>query len=298
MACGDKQFRVEAANAFFGRRHKTCVDLETADAVSLDGTSFKVSDLDTDYQVWFDLDNLSTPPTPALGETLVEVDISTGDNVSTIALAVETALEAVGGGDKFYVEVETGGCVCIEVFALGEAKSASADVDTGLPVETNLVGSYSDLGCLAEDFEFSPEISETDITCHQEGETPIDKIVTGLTLEIELGLLDTSKDRIKELIGEGIGNLYTPAGGTELIGMGSSSLGKSAFDVGGELRLVPVNDASRSWVFPLAVAKLSSLTYSGVEKQVLTMTFSALVDRKVRPEINFAYCGVVDQNIR
>jgi len=296
MACGEKQFRVEAANAFFGRRQKTCVDLEGATAVSLDGTSFKISDLTVDYQVWFDLDGGSTPPVPAAGETLVEVDIATGDNVATIAAALKAALDALS--DKFYTEIELGGCVCIEAFELGLAKNDSADVDTGLTITQPIIGSYSDLGCLAEDFDFAPELSEVDITCHQEGETPLDKIITGFSLDVELGLLDTSKERIKELIGEGVGQTYTPGGGSELIGVGSSSLGKSGFDIGGELRLVPTNDPSRTWVFPLAVAKLASISFSAVEKQVLTMTFSVLLDRKVRPEINFAYCGVADQNIR
>lgn len=299
MACGEKQFRVEPSNIEFGRRHKTCIDLSSAVAVSLDGTSFKISDLDTDYQVWFDLDSGSTAPTPGAGETLIEVDVATGDTVTTMANALKAALEtAIGGEQKFYSYVEAGGCVCIEVFMLGEAKSVGVDVDSGLTIEENTVGSFSDLGCIAEDFEISPELTETDVLCHQEGESPIDKIITGMTLEIEVGLLDTSKERVRDLIGQGVGNTYTPAGGTELIGLGSKTTGKSAFSVGGELRIVPISDRSRSWVFPLSVAKLSSLTYSGTERQVLTMSFSVLIDQKVRPEVNFAYCGEPDQNIR
>lgn len=299
MSCADKQFRVEAANAFFGRRQKTIVDLASATPAGLDGTHLLISSIDTDYYVWFDLDNLSTDPAIA-GRTGIEVDISTGDNAKAMTDALVSAMEAVVEGlDKaFYAESAGLTCASIEVFKLGEAKNTSADGDTGLTVTEQITGSYSDLGCLAEDFDFSPEVSVTDITCHQEGETPLDQVITGFTLEIELGLLDTSKERIKELIGQGIGQTYTPAGGDELIGIGSSSIGKSSFDVGGELRLVPVNDADRAWVFPLAVAKLSSLSYSGVEKQVLTMNFTILLDRKVRKEINYAYCGKVDQNVR
>jgi len=295
MSCGDKDFRVEAANAYFGRRQKTCIDLETATPAGLDGTYFLLSDLNTDYYVWFDLDAGSTDPAVA-GRTGVEVSITTGDNVATMAAALKAALDALT--DKFYSAVELGGCVCIEVFALGLAKNDSLDGDTGLPVTQTTIGSYSFLGCLAEDFEFAPETSEVDITCHQEGETPLDKIVTGMTMEIELGLLDTSKERLKELIGQGIGQTYTPSGGSELIGLGSNSLGKSAFDIGGELQIIPVKDATRAWTFPIAVPKVSSLSYSAVEKQVLNVAFSVLLDRKAKGAVNFAYFGVTGQNVR
>ena len=299
MACGEKQFRVEPANAFFGRRHKTCIDLEGSSAVALDGKHFLISSVSTDYYVWFNLDDSSTDPAVA-ERTAIEVDIALADSALGVAAKLKSAIDAVvSGTDKeFYSDLETGGCVCVETFKLGEANSASADGDTGLKVTTELIGSFSDLGSLAEDFDFAPEVSETDITSHQDGETPIDKVITGFALDIELGLLDTSKERIRELVGQGIGSTYTPTGGTELIGLGSSSLGRSSFDIGGELRIVPVNDASRAFIFPLAVAKLSSLSYSSVEKQVLTMNFSVLLDRKVRPEVNFAYCGEVDQDIR
>lgn len=299
MSCSDKEFRVEAANVEFGRREKTVVDFASATAAALGDTHFLVSSTTVDYYVWFNLDAGGTDPVVA-GRTGVEVAINTADNAKAVVDAIVSALGAVdeSGKPAFYVAAVNLTCLCIETFLLGEVLNASADGDTGLTFETQLKGSFSDLGCIAEDYDFSPEITETDITCHQEGETPLDKVVTGFTLDIEIGLLDTSKERIKELIGEGLGQTLTPAGGSELIGLGSASIGKSSFEAGGELRIVPVNDPTRSWVFPLAVAKLSTMSYSGVEKQILTMTFSILLDRKVLNEVNFAYFGERDQVVR
>ena len=300
MSCTEKQFRVEPANAEFGRRHKTIIDLAAATAAALADTSFKISTKTGDFQPYFDLDGGGTPPTAETGYTLVEVAILSTMNAKAISDAIVAAMNAVleGGEKAFYAEAVGLTCLCIETFLLGQAKNESADIDSALVITTQTIGSFSDLGCLAEDFDFSPELTETDITCHQEGETPLDKVVTGLTLELELGLLDTSKDRIKELIGQGIGNLDTPVGGSELIGIGSASIGKSSFEIGGELRLVPTKDPLRSWVFPLAVAKINTMSYSGVEKQVLTIGFSVLLDRKVRKEVNFAYFGERDQDVR
>lgn len=59
-----------------------------------------------EYRMWFDLDNSSTPPAAA-GRTLIEVNVTSGDSANTIALAIETALEAVGSGAVFSVEVTT-----------------------------------------------------------------------------------------------------------------------------------------------------------------------------------------------
>lgn len=300
MACNSRVFKIESANAFFVRRQKSCIDLEGATPAALADTSFVVSSTEASYQVWFNFDGTGAAPTPANGETLVEVAVATGENVKTMAEAVSAAVDALTGaeGKEFYTKIENCECVCIEAFKPGEVLAATADVDTGLPIETQRVGSFSDLGCLAEDFSLETEVETTDITCHQFGSTPVDRIVTGITAEIELGLLDSSPERFKDLVGQGIGGTCTPVGGTELVGLGSGSLGKSAFDVGGELRFVPVGNEDDAYIFPLAVPNFSSISFSATESQVMTVTFSILLDQCTKEQINFFYRGKPDQDVR
>lgn len=64
-------------------------------AGSLGGTYFIMSSPSTTYWVWYDVDDGSTPPSPGGGETLVEVDISSGDIASVVATNTKTALDNV-----------------------------------------------------------------------------------------------------------------------------------------------------------------------------------------------------------
>ena len=50
----------------------------------------------TEYYVWFDKDNASVDPA-VIGKTGIEVDISTGDNATTVALNLALALNAIVG---------------------------------------------------------------------------------------------------------------------------------------------------------------------------------------------------------
>ena len=59
------------------------------------GEYFQInSPLGGEFLVWLDLDNGSTAPTPASGQTLIEVDIATGDTAIQVATAVATAINA------------------------------------------------------------------------------------------------------------------------------------------------------------------------------------------------------------
>ena len=58
------------------------------------GEYFKVSSSTTDYYVWYDIDNGSSVPT-VTGLTGIEVDIATNDTAAQVAVATQTAIDAI-----------------------------------------------------------------------------------------------------------------------------------------------------------------------------------------------------------
>ena len=59
------------------------------------GDYFRISDTQTNYYIWFDLDNGSINPSAAnVGRTGIEVNIATGDTAVTVAANMNTAINA------------------------------------------------------------------------------------------------------------------------------------------------------------------------------------------------------------
>lgn len=299
MGCNTQDFRIEAVNAFWGKRNKTCVDLSGADPAALDGTHFLISDLDTEYYVWFNVDASSLDPAPA-GLTGIEVPLNSTDTYMQIATALETAILApIAGEKKFYTHLESGGCLCILTASYGEVVSPSSDVDTALDIENKISGIGGDLGCLAD----SPTITlgeETQtITKHQTGNIPIGSIITGFTAEVTISLLNVDENMYNLLLANGSGASFTPDGGTTLYGVGQNQIGRSSSEVGGELNLVPVNisDNSRTWTLFNASPSINGPTFSSTEAQTIEVTFTGFLAKHVNDDINLWAFGDPTQDI-
>ena len=76
---------------------------------SLDGLYFDISSTTDSYRVWFDVDNSGTAAPASGGRTLVEVTtLATGDGAAAVAGKLETAIEAINGGNDFEVDDGSG----------------------------------------------------------------------------------------------------------------------------------------------------------------------------------------------
>jgi len=101
-------------------------EVTAKEAASLEGGEhFTIQSSETDYYVWYDVDNASSDPqTP--GRTGIEVDISSGDTAEEVAAATQAAINAVAD----FSAAAMGEAVVIRTAADGEAVDA-CDADTG-----------------------------------------------------------------------------------------------------------------------------------------------------------------------
>lgn len=109
----------------------TTVDELTSD--SLGGKYFLIDSPTTSYYVWFDVDNLSTDPTP--GGTGIEVDISAGDSAVVVAAALQVALDAQAD----FSATVYGDTVEVTNAVVGSVSDA-VDVDTGFTINVLVQG--------------------------------------------------------------------------------------------------------------------------------------------------------------
>jgi hypothetical protein len=93
---------------------------------TLDGADyFYISSTATDWYVWFDVDNGSVDPA-ITGRTGVEVDISADDSATTVATALQTALDLLTN----ITATSSGAVVTVTNDTAGAVKSEAIDVNT------------------------------------------------------------------------------------------------------------------------------------------------------------------------
>lgn len=268
--------KIAPHDAFYEAAEAVCVDLAGKLPADLDGTYFSVYGEDnTQYAVWFDVDDLSTAPTVA-GATLVEVDIATGDNASAIAAALAAA--TVGSYTLTQVDEQV-------LFVNGnndEVANDAADGTTGAPVDVITKGGNVYLGLIDGDITITPSSSKFDITSHQTGTSIIGQIYQGFDAAVELTLLECTKKIYDAMIKLSGGATFTPSGGTEVAGYGTGQIGSSALLRSRTLRLHPVSkistDLSEDWYFWKASPEVGGITISGENPQTLPVTFTAYPD--------------------
>lgn len=297
MACQIKTNEVvlEAASVSWGRETLTCVEPVTG---LTGGESFKISNTKTNYQIWFDIDNGSVAPTPSGGETLIEVNLSTGytkeDCINAIKTAVETAKAFYGR-----LDVVTKDKILLETPLAGAPLSVLADVNSGFTLTQEQTGFLEDLGDTAEGIEVTFETTVFDITSNQKGTLVLDQIIQGVASSLSMGLQEVSKERLETIIGKGFGSVFTPSAGTSMIGFGTSKNFASSFASAGRLILHPVRLASTNRVedftYWKTVPQPESISYSGTDKKVLNVTFTALNDEFRPTEISVSCFGDSEQ---
>ncbi len=285
---------LEAAQVFFGKEVSACIEPTT---VIADGQSLIVANGAVAYQVWFNVDGGGAAPTPAAGETLIEVAVTTGETLLTIAESIKTALEP---HFNVYI-VRDGAQIVVESYFPIKALRISSDIDTGWNVHQLEEGFELDLGETASAIEFTAETNAVDVTANQTGPLINTRLGQAGGGTVSLDLQNISKERLKTLLAEGYGDSYTPQGGTELVGYGTSKIGVNALELAGRLRLHPLrldpSDRTEDLNFWKTVPELQSTNYSGTDVRVLNVDFTALRDQFKEEGINIWAFGDGNQDL-
>lgn len=297
--------RIEPFRAFFGSGECTVVTCLPDSSGSLDAVYFTANvpasffnslKLAENYYIWFNVDGSSVDPAPA-GLTGIEVSISTDDTAIAVATALESALNALS--PKRFRVVRDGAVVTMENIDMG-AVDATADgaAATGFDFVQASVGFGQDLGSTTSDgAEVSFSSESLDVTSLQSGSLVLDKLYLGGAIELSLGLQEMDINTW-ELALKTTGSSFTPAGGSQVAGIGEERLFKSFLANGGQLVLKPLStesgDNSRNITFWRCAPLPESINYNN-EIQALSVTFTSLLDSSRDSRIN-AFCfGDQDQ---
>lgn len=285
---------LDASTLYFGKEQLSCIEPDTS---LTGGESFIIYNLNGGFQFWFSVDSTGSAPTPPNGETLVEVALPASYTLAQLSTALETA---ASGEFYFYDPKEDHSQLLLESLDVGEVAQEVTDVDTGWDVHTITTGFELNLGDTAEGIVVTFETGKVDVTADQTGPLVLTQLVQATSASLTAGLQEISKDRLRRLIADGFGDSYTPSGGTELIGYGTSKIGTNALELSGRLRLHPIrmgDDRTEDVNFWKTVPDLTEANYSGTEKKVLATSWTAYRDEFKPEEINIVAIGDGSQDL-
>ena len=293
-ANGANNIRIQTVNVTWEIEAAECIDLATG--TDFDGTEFNLYEVDgTKVRVVFDEDASSTIPTAGAGERVLEVDVLSTDTLAQKATKLQTALD----GDADFSASVSNTVVSVERVVVGEV-TAPADVDSGLTVSVVRKGKNVDLGLLAEDVELNVTASNRDVTSHQNGTTPISVLGQGApTVELTTTLLETNTASVKEIY-KIYGGVFTPSGGTEVFGLGTSVTGKNLLTETARLKLSSANSGSDNNLVDitlnLALPMPETLTFSSEDPRTLTVSWKGYADLDSIGEANQLLFGDATQS--
>jgi hypothetical protein len=280
-------------NLLWKAKAKITFDFAASTASGLGGqyVTFYLPD-GTGYYAWFDENSTDTDPAPA-GFTEIEVDYAASATASAIATAFQGAVDAVTG----FVATVDGTVVTVECDDYGRV---TAPAGNAVSVVTSICnyGKDYDCGLLQGDVEFNFAPSTVQVTAHQYGPTPLSLLATGFeTIEMTTTLLETSNAKLKEIY-RVYGGAFTPVSGTEVFGAGSAFIGKNLLSEAGILEARPVGatNSLQSIFLPLAIPIPGTLTFSGENPRVLSVTWQGFIDLNKDSRINAVAFGDFTQN--
>lgn len=288
MSASAANVKISPVDVTWEIEEQVCIDFTDAVAANLNGLYFNIYDeTGTEYNVFYDLDAAGTT-NPGAG-TGIEVDVTTGQAVSAIVSATETAIEAGTG----YTGRIDGNRLFLTLDVTDKVASDAADVDTGFSVAIVNKGGSTYLGLL--DGNVEPSFSEDllDLTAHQFGTSILSQLRQGNNAEVTLALKESTNALYQEIFGAG-GDTFTPGGGTELYGWGDSKQGANTLIDSRRLVFHPVanaaSDRSEDLTFWLAYPNPDSIVYSGEDFKLLNVTFTTFLDLgKPRAVRRFAF---------
>lgn len=288
------QVTIEASEIFFGKEELSCIE---PDNTLLGGESFTIYNHLGGFQIWFTVGGTGSAPTPANGETLIEVTLPASYTLKQLSDELKTAVDA---DFYFYDPKEDHSQLLLESFDVGEVDAPIADVDTGWMVHTIVKGFDTNLGKTAEGISVTFDPSTVEVTADQSGPLNLGAIMQTVGSNLSMGLQELSVERLRRLIAEGYGDSFTPSGGTELIGYGTSKIGVGTLELAGRLRLHPIRmgaDRSEDFNYWKTLPNITETNYSGTEKRVLTVDFTAINDEFKPKEISVCAFGDGSQKL-
>jgi len=298
MAIDPTKMGLKPVDVFFGLRNKDTVTTVADVTSSLQSLSFNFETVALDgtvvpYYAWFNVGAAGIDPATA-GRTGAEVAFAADASATVIATALAAVLDAL----PLVSSKSSGAVVTIRNQAMG-AMTAATEVDSTFTFASVTVGAKEDLGSLDGAPDFSPAFSFVDVKADQLGDTLIDQIQNGVNLEVTMSLLEIDADKWATIVGNIAGDKYTPSGGTELVGVGTSKRFNNMKQFSRELLLKPSNSADDLGNLTIygAFPDLTSITFSGSELHKMEVTFKAFVDTAVNDAINLYSYGDSAQDI-
>ena len=291
----------EAASVAWGRENCQSIQFVLDTAGSNAGSYFDVNVVASDYttvsgyRFWMD-DSMASAP-PADNNTLVAISYSQGDSAEVQAAAAQLAIDAIADISASV----SGDTVTFENDFIGKV---DADSGSNAPnfTFTQLQDSIGgNLGTTLEGIELALETQVGILQSNQTASYSLGEVVQGANVSMSMSLAEMTKERWETIIGGVVGDVYTPAGGTRLVGMGESKLFSNLFDLGGKLILHPLSNAasdrSEDVIFWRSAPKPSSLNYDGTSQQGLSVEFTAYLDRSKPEAINIFAQGDWTQDL-
>lgn len=244
------------------------------------------------YYLWGD-DGLVADPAPAGRTAIPFTVVGDSDTATTLAAAAAAALD----GNADFTSTSSGTVTTWEAVAVGEVTDP-ANVDMGVEVTICRKGKDFDLGLLQGDIEPSFAPSTFNVQAHQQGTTTLALLNQGIdTLEVTTVLQETTRSQLKELF-KIWGGVVTGAS-SEVFGVGSGAIGKNMLTEAARLMMQPVNslstDLSYDFNFMLALPVPDTLTFSGTDPRVLSVTWQGFPNEDINSAVDAVLIGDAEQ---
>lgn len=283
--------RIEPMDVNWDIEQKEVIDFKSATASGLGGQYFNLWSANdaVAYYVWFDENNTDTDPA-VVGKTAIEVNYAASASATAIASAAAAAIAAVTG----FIATASGTKVTITRTAVGSCTETSVGTATSLSIATCQYGGDFYLGLLDGEISINPDVQLFQVTAHQFGSTNIAELIQATNVEVTLTMKEVDKENLGEIL-QTVGGSFTPGGGTELYGYGTSKIGENVIKYARRLTLHPVrlaaNDYSEDHCIWKAFPVPGSLTFSPTDPKVMEITFRAYADDSIDESIRIWSVG-------
>ena len=165
---------------------------------------------------------------------------------------------------------------------------------------TEFVGSVEGLGATDGPVSIAFEKSTLPITADQKGEILLGQLITSVGATITATLKELTNNQWERMVGTCYGQTLTPAGGTELVGMGSDAIGRNLFNFSRELLLQPVGAVNnlRNLTFFKTCPDPESVNYGGTEISTMPVTFNVFLDSDIDTKVDLFAFGNSAQDVQ
>ena len=289
----ETNIRLEAVNAYFGKKHCRRVTTVADIALSLDDTYFDLNWISPEFEevqgyVYFGIDP-AIPGKTAIGP----VPLTSGDS----AEVVKDNLIATINASTAFVTAEslTANSFIIENRAPFQITAETDSGSTGFTFAALVAGSGAKLGKTAQGgTTVSLEAQTSEIKSDQTGEILLDDIGLGTSASIEMGIIELTKAQFQLLIGSAAGDIVDAT--DNVTGYGESRLYESMKSLGGTLILRPIRlegdaDYTSDVYVPSCAPLPQDINYSGTDVQTLNVVFKPYLDSSVDKKVNLIAFG-------